>query len=144
MVRNRIKLMLWTIGHSNLSKEEFLRLLKKYQIRILVDVRRFPKSKIEHFCKENMEYWLPANDIDYFWLGEELGGYRREGYEKYMETSSFEEGVKKLLEIARKGRTCIMCLETDPKYCHRRFIASYLRKRRIRVINIVRSKRKRK
>ena len=136
------RLILWTIGHSNLSKEEFLRLLKKHEIRILVDVRRFPKSKLEHFCKEKMEYWLPEEGIAYFWLGEELGGYRREGYEKYMETPVFREGIKKLLEIAEKGRTCIMCLETNPKYCHRRFITSYLRRKRIRVVHIIGTKRR--
>ncbi|MEM1558147.1 MAG: DUF488 domain-containing protein [Thermoproteota archaeon] len=136
------KAVLWTIGHGSLSKEEFLRLLKKHKIQILVDVRRFPKSKLGHFCKEDMEQWLPKNGISYFWLGEELGGYRREGYDKYMETSSFKEGVNRLLEIAGKNRTCIMCLETDPKYCHRRFIASYLSRRRVRVIHIVKSKKK--
>ncbi|MEM3713198.1 MAG: DUF488 domain-containing protein, partial [Thermoproteota archaeon] len=136
MNRHGSKLIIWTIGHSNLSREEFLRLLKKHGIKILVDVRRFPKSKLEYFCKENMEYWLFENGITYFWLGEELGGYRHGGYEKYMETSSFKEGIRKLLEIAEKGRTCIMCLEANPKYCHRRFIASFLRKRKISVIHI--------
>ncbi|MEM1547811.1 MAG: DUF488 domain-containing protein [Thermoproteota archaeon] len=137
---HKSKTMLWTIGHGSLSKEEFLGLLRKYRIKILVDVRRFPKSRLEHFCRENMGQWLPKKGISYFWLGEELGGYRREGYEKYMETSSFKKGVEKLLKIAEKNRTCIMCLETEPKYCHRRFIASYLRRRKIRVIHIVKSK----
>ncbi len=135
-------LTIWTIGHGSLSKEKFLGLLKKHRIRVLVDVRRFPRSRLEHFCREEMEKWLPENGIAYFWLGEELGGYRREGYEKYMETMSFKEGVRKLLEIAEKSRTCIMCLETDPKYCHRRLIASYLSKKRVRVLHIVKQRKK--
>jgi len=89
-----------------------------------------------------MEKWIPENGISYLWLGEELGGYRREGYENYMKTVLFEKGVNKLLEIAGKDRTCIMCLETDPKYCHRRFIASYLSNRGVRVIHIVKAKKR--
>jgi uncharacterized protein (DUF488 family) len=134
--------MVWTIGHGGLSKEKFLELLKKHRIKILVDVRRFPRSRLEHFCREEMEKWLPENGITYFWLGEELGGYRREGYEEYMKTMSFKEGVRKLLEIAEKSRTCIMCLETDPKYCHRRFITSYLSRKRVRVLHIVKQRKK--
>jgi uncharacterized protein (DUF488 family) len=133
--------MVWTIGHGGLSKEKFLELLKKHKIEILVDVRRFPRSRLEHFCREEMDKWLSENGIAYFWLGEELGGYRREGYEKYMKTNNFKEGIRRLLEIAEKHRTCMMCLETDPKYCHRRFIASYLRKRRVKVIHIVKPRR---
>ncbi|MBO3799955.1 MAG: DUF488 domain-containing protein [Candidatus Brockarchaeota archaeon] len=140
MAERKGRLIIWTIGYGSLSKEEFLRLLRRQRIRILVDIRRFPKSKSEHFTMENIEKWLLENGIVYFWLGEELGGYRREGYEKYMETTRFKEGVNKLLEIAGKDRTCIMCLETDPKYCHRRFIAHYLTRRGIRVIHIVQSK----
>jgi uncharacterized protein (DUF488 family) len=133
-----IKCELWTIGHSNRSLEEFLELLKEHRIKILVDIRRFPTSKIEHFKKEKMEEWLQKNDIEYIWLGEELGGYRYGGYKKYMKTKSFKNGIEKLLEIAKMKRTCIMCMEINPKYCHRRFISNYLeRKMDIKVIHII-------
>ncbi len=132
------RLSVWTIGHGGLSKDSFLSLLKKHKINLLVDVRRFPTSRLEHFRRESLEKWLPKEGIGYLWLGEELGGYRRGGYEKHMETKVFKEGIRRLLELARHGRTCIMCLETDPKYCHRRFIASYLRKSGARILHITR------
>ena len=75
---------LWTIGHSNRSMEAFLELLKEYRIQVLVDVRSFPTSKIEHFKKEAMEKWLPEHGIEYVWLGRELGGYQRGGYKAHM------------------------------------------------------------
>ncbi|MEM2998202.1 MAG: DUF488 domain-containing protein, partial [Thermoproteota archaeon] len=53
-----------------------------------------------------------------------------------METSLFKKGVERLLELARDRRVCLMCLETDPKYCHRRFIAQYLRKKGVRILHI--------
>jgi len=43
------KIKLWTIGHSNRSKETFLTLLNEHRIQVLADIRSFPTSKIEHF-----------------------------------------------------------------------------------------------
>jgi len=127
----------WTIGHSNRSIETFLELLKEHNIKVLVDVRSFPTSKIEHFKREEMERWLPQQGIEYVWLGKELGGYRRGGYKAHMRTKLFREGIKRLLEIAALKRTCIMCMEPNPKYCHRRFISSQLERKGVKVVHII-------
>ena len=131
------KLRIWTIGHSNRSIEAFLELLREHSIQVLADIRSFPTSKIEHFKREEMERWLPENGIEYVWLGKELGGYRKGGYKRHMRTKLFREGVKKLLEIAKQKRTCIMCMEKNPKYCHRRFISAYLERKGVEVIHII-------
>ena len=131
------KLRIWTIGHSNRSVEVFLELLREHSIQVLADIRSFPTSKIEHFKREEMERWLPENGIEYVWLGKELGGYRKGGYKRYMRTKLFREGVKKLLEIAKEKRTCIMCMEKNPKYCHRRFLSAYLERKGVEVIHII-------
>jgi len=131
------KLRIWTIGHSNRSIEVFLELLREHSIQVLADIRSFPTSKIEHFKREEMECWLPENGIEYVWLGKELGGYRKGGYKRHMRTKLFREGVKKLLEIAKQKRTCIMCMEKNPKYCHRRFISAYLERKGVEVIHII-------
>ena len=47
---------IFSIGHSNRSIEEFISLLKRYGIEVVVDVRRFPTSKIEWYKKERDEY----------------------------------------------------------------------------------------
>jgi len=130
-------LTIWTVGYSGRTRDSFLRLLKDYGIEILVDVRHFPTSKNPDFRRESMEVWLPENGIRYVWLGDLLGGYRRGGYERYMGTPAFREGIERLLQIARQGRTCIMCMERNPKYCHRRFIAAYLEAMGIRVVHIL-------
>ena len=131
------ELTIWTIGYSGRSKDAFLRLLKDHGIEILVDVRHFPTSKNPDFKKEALEVWLPENGIRYVWLGDLLGGYRRGGYERYMGTPAFREGIDRLLELARRGRTCIMCMERNPKYCHRRFIAAFLESLGVKVIHIL-------
>ncbi|MCS7124190.1 MAG: DUF488 domain-containing protein [Candidatus Bathyarchaeota archaeon] len=131
------KITVWTIGHSNRSINTFLELLKEHEIQVLVDVRSFPTSKIEHFKRESMEKWLPENGIEYVWLGKELGGYRKGGYRRHMRTKVFGEGIKKLVEIAIQKRTCIMCMEANPKYCHRRFIAAHLERKGAHVVHVI-------
>ena len=131
------KLRIWTIGHSNRSIDTFLELLGEHGTQVLVDVRSFPTSKIEHFKREELEKWLPEHRIEYVWLGKELGGYRRGGYKRHMRTKLFREGVKQLLEIAEAERACIMCMEVNPKYCHRRFISAHLERKGVKVIHII-------
>lgn len=129
--------MIWTIGHSNHPKNEFLELLSEHGIQVLVDVRSFPTSKVDHFKKEQMERWLPEHGIEYVWMGKELGGYRRGGYKVHMRTKLFREGIQKLLAIASQKRTCIMCMEPNPKYCHRRFISAHLERKGVKVFHII-------
>jgi len=130
-------LQIWTIGHSNRSIDTFLGLLNEHRIEVLADVRSFPTSKIEHFKKEQMEKWLAEHGIKYMWLGKELGGYRRGGYKRHMRTKLFKEGIRKLLEIAENKRTCIMCMEVNPKYCQRRFISAHLERKNVKVKHII-------
>lgn len=131
------KLQIWTIGHSNRSIDVFLELLDEHGIQVLLDVRSFPTSKIEHFKREQMKKWLPEHGIEYVWLGNELGGYRRGGYKRHMRTKLFREGIKQLLEIAKAKRACIMCMEVTPKYCHRRFISAHLERKGVKMIHII-------
>lgn len=134
------RITVWTIGHSNRTIETFTDLLREHEIKVLIDARHFPTSKSEHFRKEEMEKWLPEHGIEYVFLGKELGGYRRGGYKAYMETEQFKEGIEKLMEIAKKDRTCIMCMEPNPKYCHRRFISKHLEEKDIEVVHILKAR----
>lgn len=131
------EVVLWTVGHSNRTVKYFLDLVKEHGIEVLVGIRRFPTSNVEHFKREKMEKWLAEHGIEYVWMGEELGGYRRGGYNAYTKTEQFREGIVKLLELARHKMVCIMCLEPNPKYCHRRFISTYLERHGVKVVHIL-------
>jgi uncharacterized protein (DUF488 family) len=121
--------VIWDIGHSTRKLEDFLKILKKNNIELLVDVRRFPSSKkFPHFNKENLEIELKKMGIEYLWLGEKLGGFRKGGYEKWMESDEFREGFQILKEKASKFKTAIMCAESYFMRCHRRFILELIRK----------------
>jgi len=62
-----------------------------------------------------------------------IGGYREGGYMTHMRTELFRKGINRLLEIAAEKITCIMCMEPNPKYCHRRFISAHLERSGVKV-----------
>jgi len=130
-------MIIYTLGTSNRSEEEFLEILKFYQIKAIADVRRWPTSqRFPHFKKENLIKILSENSISYYHL-EDLGGYRIENYENYMKTSTFKSTLEKLIEIAKNDLTCIICAEKFPWRCHRRFIARALEEKGIEVLHII-------
>ncbi|MEM3882951.1 MAG: DUF488 domain-containing protein [Candidatus Methanomethyliaceae archaeon] len=129
-------LKIWSIGYGSLSKERFLSIMSEHNINIVVDVRRWPTSKIEHFKKENLESFLQDAGIKYLWLGDKLGGFRRGGYQQYMNSQDFEEGIRSLISLSEKGNLCLLCLEPDFKRCHRRYITEKLSSLGFEVINL--------
>jgi uncharacterized protein (DUF488 family) len=131
-----------TIGHSNHPLDRFLALLTQHEVEALVDIRRFPGSrKHPHFHRDNLAAALPKSGMDYHWL-EALGGRRPKrrdespnlglenkgfrNYADYMPTDEFREGMEKLLDIAQRKRTAIMCAEGLFWQCHRRLVTDFL------------------
>ncbi len=150
-----VGVVIYTLGHSNRSWEEFLELLAHYRIQALVDVRAFPSSrKYPHFSRSALEEALAGLGIEYRWLGDELGGYRREGlgekspnkawqaggfrnYADYMLTPQFARGIATLLSLAAAKTTAFMCAERFWWRCHRRLISDHLVAQGHRVVHIV-------
>ena len=130
-------ILVYTIGYGGRKFEDLLSLLKKYGINLVVDVRRFPKSKYAEYVKENLEQELPKRGIGYVFMGDTLGGFRR-GYQEYMKTEAYMRGIKDLLDLAEKGRVAIMCLERSPKGCHRRYISQTLQDLGVKILHIIR------
>jgi len=135
--------VVYTIGHSNRTLEEFLSLLAKYSIKTLVDVRRFPSSrKYPHFNKGSLAEELKKLGIKYVWLGELLGGFRKGGYEKYMETEDYRRGIERLVRLMEEASPiAVMCKERLWFKCHRRFIADTLVRLGYTVVHIIDEKR---
>ena len=69
--------LVWTIGHSTHPLDEFLDMLRAFDITVLADVRNYPGSKrFPHFNKEALEISMPANKIGYIHF-KDLGGRRK-------------------------------------------------------------------
>ncbi|MGZ3789875.1 MAG: DUF488 domain-containing protein [Bacteriovorax sp.] len=147
-----IRTTVFTIGHSTHPIQEFLEMLIKNQIELLVDVRHYPGSKYcPQFGKEKLKKSLSKVGINYIHL-ERLGGRRRpnkksdlnigwrspqfRGYADYMLTPEFKEGLTELIELAKKERVAIMCAEAVPWRCHRSLIADALLVQGFEVVDI--------
>jgi uncharacterized protein (DUF488 family) len=129
---------IYTVGHSHRTVEELAALVQGWSVKVVADVRRFPASRRwPWWTRESMERDLAAMGLDYVWLGDLLGGLREGGYEAYMETAGFRQGIGKLIDLGRQRITAMLCAEKDYRQCHRRFIAGALAGEGVKVFHIV-------
>lgn len=144
--------IIWTIGHSTHSLDQFVAMLKSFNIKLLADIRRFPGSKrFPHFHKEFLLSALPEKDVEYIHL-ENLGGRRPakpdsentawklpafRGYADYMQTKEFKTAITDLTGRAAFQRTAYMCSEAVWWSCHRSLVSGYLKVRGWRVMHIM-------
>ncbi|HLR26205.1 MAG TPA: DUF488 domain-containing protein [Fodinibius sp.] len=149
---NSSKQTIYTIGHSTRDLEEFIEMLQSFDIRALVDIRRFPGSrKFPHFNKENLADELPKIGINYS-HSEALGGRRKvqedskngrwrndsfQGYADYMETNDFEKAVEQLETLASNQPTAYMCSEAVWWRCHRSMVSDYLKAKGWEMLHIM-------
>jgi uncharacterized protein (DUF488 family) len=129
--------IIFTLGTSNRSLEEFVHLLRINGIEMVVDVRSFPTSRFPHFRKETLSQSLGEAGLGYSCLGKELGGYRKGGYEAYMQTRDFLRGMELLERMATRCRCALLCAERLPQRCHRRFIGRSLEERGWKIVHII-------
>ena len=144
---------IWTLGHSTRSTVTIISLLKPNGIKLLADVRSLPGSKrYPQFNQEKLSDSLGKAGVRYEHFPE-LGGRRKakpdsknrawrnesfRGYADYMETEEFDNGVKRLLDLAAEaGPAAIMCAEAVWWRCHRSLISDYLKVRGIEVMHIL-------
>ncbi len=135
--------VLYTV-HSNRSSEEFISLLHTFEIKLVVDVRAYARSRwYPHFNAVRLSSQLKIKNIDYLHLSN-LGGRRKprvdsrnsalvsegfRGFADYMETSAFYEAVIPLENAALQLPTAIMCSEALWWNCHRALISDFLKMR---------------
>jgi len=70
---------LFTIGHSNIPPERFTTLLRAAGADTIADVRSVPASRFcPWFSAKNLAPLLAGANMDYLFLGDELGGRPRD------------------------------------------------------------------
>jgi len=111
--------MIFTIGHSNQTAEQFVGLLRLHDVRLLADVRSTPASRFApQFNRAALARSLEQAGIEYRWFGPSLGGKPR------APEPVFAAGLADLLQVAKTQSTAIMCAERDPRMCHRAHLVS--------------------
>lgn len=121
--------ILYTIGHSNHTIENFIALLKRYGVTCIADVRSAPYSRHSpQFNRESLALVLQNANIEYMYLGKELGARRVDGYsydtdrlsfEQIAKTEEFKTGLQRLIAATSEHRAALMCAEKEPLECHR-------------------------
>ena len=146
------KNIIYTIGHSTRTIEEFLALLQSFDIKILADIRRLPGSrKHQQFDQDELKKSLEENGIQYRYI-EHLGGRRKlsktskntawrnksfQAYADYMETKSFANGSEILKSLALEKPTAMMCSEAVWWSCHRSMVSDYFKAKGWEVLHIM-------
>jgi uncharacterized protein (DUF488 family) len=156
---NTIRRIVYTLGHSTRSLQEFFDILSYYGVELVIDVRRWPTSRrFPWFRKEVLEKELREKGYIYLWMGDVLGGYRRigidvpegvegascftsEGFRAYALYVTLVEdawrAVLRLEELARQYRTVIICKERLPWRCHRKILADILELHGFKVKHVI-------
>lgn len=131
--------VVYTIGFTKKSLEEFVRRLQAAGVDALIDIRLRPGSQLAGFAKQDdlafiMRAFLgiayehqpdlaPTTDI--------LDTYRKEkdwdAYVRQFEPLIRQRGVEQLgREITGRYQTpCLLCSEDTAEQCHRRLVAEY-------------------
>lgn len=132
---------LFTIGFEKRKIEDFIGILLKNGIEIMVDIRAVPHSRNRDYAKKNLEATLNDSGIKYLLISE-LGGpadlrkkvradgdyeYFFEKYEKILEEKT--EFLNEISDLVRKKTICLLCYESDPAQCHRSSVANRLAKK---------------
>lgn len=137
----------YTIGYSERSIEQFIAILKKAGVKLVVDVRSDPVSQFKpEFSKKNIEITLNREEIEYIHVPE-LGVPRklREELSKSGDWNKFfrwydknvVSNLDEIIDVSKlKMPFAFMCMELDPTKCHRHRLAIALEKKGLKSLDL--------
>ncbi len=135
---------LWTIGYEKLLPGALVAELEAAGVERLIDVRFRPQSRRAGMSKTRLGELLADHRIAYehrraLGTPADLRVLYRQGrvaeasmrFAEHVEATAADELDALATELATPGapRTVLMCLEEDPKDCHRTVVAAALRRR---------------
>lgn len=132
---------IYTIGYECATVDGLLAALAEERVELLVDVRAVASSRRPGFAKTKLAANLEGAGIGYRHLrglGTPAEGRlaaragrhdeMREIFLSHMKTPGAQDELETLAELVRSGRrVCLLCLEADPRHCHRSLVASALK-----------------
>ena len=131
-----MKPQIYTIGYTGFSIEEFIDVLQRYNINVVIDVRSFAYSeRYPDYNKNVLNELLKRNKIYYRNYISEFGArqedtkfYTSEGYldfELFAKSKQFLSGVQRIENSVAQGyKIVFLCAEKDPTQCHRTILVS--------------------
>ena len=131
-----MSISLFTIGYEGAVIKDFIKTLRAFDIKFLVDIREVPVSRKRGFSKNALDQALRQVKIGYVHL-RDLGDPKpgreaaRRGdmsafekiFREHIETDKAIKALEQARDIAYKGRACLLCFERDHSSCHRDIVA---------------------
>lgn len=130
---------LYKIGYKKVGQADFVAALRAAKIKTLVDVRDVANSRRAGFSKKSLAAALDEAGIAYIHmrpLGTPKAGREaaRKGdtetmqriFEAKLAEPESQLALAETADLAKRGRTCIMCLEHDWRGCHRAIVARHI------------------
>ena len=125
-----------TIGYERATPPALLAALRGAAVQTLVDVRAIANSRKPGFSKGALSAALEEGGIGYLHLralGTPAAGREaartgkpevmRRIFAAHLEGTEAQAALANLKDLARRQRVCLLCLEDDPRHCHRTLVA---------------------
>jgi uncharacterized protein (DUF488 family) len=131
--------ILFTIGFTKKTAEEFFGLLQNAGVRKVVDIRENPGGQLSGFAKHPDLGFFLDRIITAEYVREPLLAPTPEIRKAYRLTRDWQQYERSFLELMRErtipdliepavfeGRVALLCSEASPEKCHRRLVAELL------------------
>ena|SRR6266511_388301 len=123
----------YSVGHSNHQISDFIDLLHRHHIELVIDIRSQPASRhAPQFNRAALKQRMREARVGYLFMGNELGGrppepefYDSEGrvlYGAVAGSPRFRLGIRRVMDLSARKRVALVCTEEDPTSCHRRLL----------------------
>lgn len=146
------RIELFTIGFTKKSAECFFGMLVRAGIQRIIDIRLNNVSQLAGFAKrDDLRFFLKALcSADYehrpeFAPTKELldafrkSGHKWPGYKEGFLKLITDRRIERLVPKEHMHRSCLLCSEETPQFCHRRLVAEYLAEKwgHVEIIHLV-------
>ncbi|MEH1957419.1 DUF488 domain-containing protein [Nostoc sp.] len=131
--------IIYTIGFTKKSAQDFFELLKGEKINLVADVRLNNTGQLAGFTKKkDLEYFLSLIEVKYeHWTNFAPTKELRDKYHTTREWEEYECSYRSLIKsrkalkhlnktLLKNQRICLLCSEHTPEKCHRRIASEML------------------
>lgn len=125
-----------TVGYEGTTPDRLIAALREAAVETLVDVRALANSRRPGFAKGALSAALEGAGIGYLHLralGTPAAGRAavragrpeemRRIFAAHLAGTEAQAALANLRDLARRQRVCLLCLEADPRQCHRTLVA---------------------
>ena len=143
----------FTMGHADLSIEEFFSIIERSSVRLVADIRSNPAAtRFPWFERHALALEIEKHGLSYRWF-RSLGRHKptiagtdihvalaQEADRRYaaaMNTEAFERSCKDLIGLAASTVTVLLGAKKDRENCQRRLLADKLMTMGVRVVHIL-------